>query len=179
MKSSLILLLIFITSSIHAQKMISVIDTDTREPVAYAAFTQNGDTITYTSLQGIAIMPEVTGTLLLTCKNYKPIKVNADSIPAVIRMKCLIERLEEVVVVGDSTKIKKKKFDLPDNILLEYDLKDAFNNRGVRIPIASLYKLIGYKPKSERRRNRVKKNLEAYDTPATDDDKKKKPTLPK
>ena len=48
MKPSLILLLIFITSSIRAQKMISVIDTDTREPVAYAAFTQNGDTITYT-----------------------------------------------------------------------------------------------------------------------------------
>ena len=162
MRPILVLLLIFATSDIYAQQMVSVIDKDTREPVARAAFTQNGDTIAYTSLQGIAMLPKVSGLILLICKDYKSIEINADSIPAVINMKCLLERLEEVVVVGDSTKIKKK-FDLPDNILLEYDLKDAYNNRGVRIPLTKLYKLIGYKPKSERRRNRVKKNLEAYD----------------
>ena len=144
--------------------MISVIDTDTRDPVAYAAFSQNGDTIAYTSLQGIAVLPKVSGSILLTCKNYKPIKLNADSIPSVIRMKCLIERLKEVVVVGDSTKIKnKKKFDLPDNVLLEYELNDTYNNQGLKLPITSLYKLIGYKPKSQRRRNRTKKILEVYD----------------
>lgn len=163
MKHLLILLLIF-TTHIHAQQMISVIDTDTREPVAYAAFSQNGDTIAYTSLQGIAVLPKVSGSILLTCKNYKPIELNADSIPSVIRMKCLIERLKEVVVVGDSTKIKnKKKFDLPDNVLLEYELNDTYNNQGLKLPITSLYKLIGYKPKSQRRRNRTKKILEAYD----------------
>ena len=163
MRPTLILLLISITTNIHAQQMISVIDTDTRDPVAYAAFTQNCDTLAYTTIVGIAMVPKVSGKILLTCKNYKPIELNADSIPAVIRMKCLIERLQEVVVIGDSANIKKKKkFDLPDNILLEYDLKDAYNNMGVRIPMASLYKFIGYKPKSERRRNRVKKNLEAY-----------------
>ena len=163
MRPVLILLLISITTSIHAQQMISVIDTDTRDPVPYAAFTQNGDTLAYTTLVGIAMVPKVSGKILLTCKNYKPIELNADSIPAVIRMKCLIERLQEVVVIGDSANIKKKKkFDLPDNILLEYDLKDAYNNMGVKSPISSIQKLIGYKPKSERRRNRVKKNLEAY-----------------
>lgn len=162
MRPILVLLLIFATSDIYAQQMVSVINKDTREPVARAAFTQNGDTIAYTSLQGIAMLPKVSGLILLICKDYKSIEINADSIPAVINMKCLVERLEEVVVVGDSTKIKKK-FDLPDNILLEYELKDAYNNRGVRIPLTKLYKLIGYKPKSERRRNRVKKKLEAYD----------------
>ena len=163
MKHLLILLLIF-TTHIHAQQMISVIDTDTRDPVAYAAFSQNGDTIAYTSLQGIAVLPKVSGSIQLTCKNYKPIELNADSIPSVIRMKCLIERLKEVVVVGDSTKIKnKKKFDLPDNVLLEYELNDIYKNQGLKLPITSLYKLIGYKPKSQRRRNRTKKILEAYD----------------
>ena len=163
MKHLLILLLIF-TTHIHAQQMISVIDTDTRDPVAYAAFSQNGDTIAYTSLQGIAVLPKVSGSIQLTCKNYKPIELNADSIPSVIRMKCLIERLKEVVVVGDSTKIKnKKKFDLPDNVLLEYELNDIYNNQGLKLPITSLYKLIGYKPKSQRRRNRTKKIIEAYD----------------
>ena len=162
MKPFLVLLLIFATSDIYAQQMVSVIDEDTREPVARAAFTQNGDTITYTSLQGIAMLPKVSGLIILTCKDYKSIEINADSIPAVINMKCLVERLEEVVVVGDSTKTKKK-FDLPDNILLEYELKDAYNKSGVNIPMTELYKLIGYKPKSERRRERVKKNLEAYD----------------
>ena len=162
MRPILVLLLIFATSDIYAQQMVSVIDEDTREPVARAAFTQNGDTITYTSLQGIAMLPKVSGLIILTCKDYKSIEINADSIPAVINMKCLVERLEEVVVVGDSTKTKKK-FDLPDNILLEYELKDAYNKSGVDIPMTELYKLIGYKPKSERRRERVKKNLEAYD----------------
>ena len=162
MRPFFVLLLIFTTSDIYAQQMVSVIDEDTREPVARAAFTQNGDTITYTSLQGIAMLPKVSGLIILTCKDYKSIEINADSIPAVINMKCLVERLEEVVVVGDSTKTKKK-FDLPDNILLEYELKDAYNKSGVNIPMTELYKLIGYKPKSERRRNRVKKNLEAYD----------------
>lgn len=162
MRLILVLLLIFATSDIYAQQMVSVIDEDTREPVARAAFTQNGDTITYTSLQGIAMLPKVSGLIILTCKDYKSIEINADSIPAVINMKCLVERLEEVVVVGDSTKTKKK-FDLPDNILLEYELKDAYNKSGVNIPMTELYKLIGYKPKSQRRRNRVKKNLEAYD----------------
>ena len=162
MRPFLVLLLIFATSDIYAQQMVSVIDEDTREPVARAAFTQNGDTITYTSLQGIAMLPKVSGLIILTCKDYKSIEINADSIPAVINMKCLVVRLEEVVVVGDSTKTKKK-FDLPDNILLEYELKDAYNKSGVNIPMTELYKLIGYKPKSERRRERVKKNLEAYD----------------
>lgn len=162
MKPFLVLLLIFATSDIYAQQMVSVIDEDTREPVARAAFTHNGDTLTYTSPQGIAMVPKVSGVIILTCKDYKSIEINADSIPAVINMKCLVERLEEVVVVGDSTKTKKK-FDLPDNILLEYELKDAYNKSGVNIPMTELYKLIGYKPKSERRRERVKKNLEAYD----------------
>lgn len=162
MRPFLVLLLIFTTSDIYAQQMVSVIDEDTREPVARAAFTHNGDTLTYTSPQGIAMVPKVSGVIILICKDYKSIEINADSIPAVINMKCLVERLEEVVVVGDSTKTKKK-FDLPDNILLEYELKDAYNKSGVKIPMTELYKLIGYKPKSERRRERVKKNLEAYD----------------
>ncbi len=171
MKPLLVLLLIFITTNIHAQQMVSVIDNDTHEPVSPALFTQNGDTIAYTSPQGIVMLPKVSGTILITCKDYKSIEINADSIPAVIRMKCLVERLDEVVVFGDSTKTKKK-FDLPDNILLEYELKDAYNNRGVKIPMTELYKLIGYKPKSERRRNRVKKKLEEYDNQKTNDKKK-------
>lgn len=177
MKPLLVLLLIFITTDIRAQRMVSVIDNDTHEPISPALFTQNGDTIAYTSPQGIVMLPKVSGTILITCKDYKSIEINADSIPAVIRMKCLVEHIEEVVVIGDSSKAKKK-FDLPDNILLEYELKDAYNNRGVKIPMTELYKLIGYKPKSERRRARVKKNLEAYDSPAPDDNRNKKPTLP-
>ena len=172
MKNPVLIIIFLLTvTPIRAQQMISVIDTDTREPVPYAAFTQNGDTLAYTTLVGIAMVPKVSGVMMISCKDYKTIELNADSLPAVIHMKCLIERLNEVVVVGDSTKAKKK-FDLPDNILLEYDLKDAYNNQGVRIPMTELYKLIGYKPRSERRRNRVKKNLEEYDNQKTNDKKK-------
>jgi hypothetical protein len=176
MKLLLILLFLAIFAlHLQAQQMISVIDHDSRKPVWRAYFILNGDTIAYTSLQGIAVLPKVSGSIQLTCKNYKPIELNADSIPSVIRMKCLIERLKEVVVVGDSTKIKnKKKFDLPDNVLLEYELNDIYNNQGLKLPITSLYKLIGYKPKSQRRRNRTKKILEAYDESKKKDKKKVK-----
>ena len=95
MKPLLVLLLIFITTNIHAQQMVSVIDNDTHEPVSPALFTQNGDTIAYTSPQGIVMLPKVSGTILITCKDYKSIEINADSIPAVIRMKCLVEHIEE------------------------------------------------------------------------------------
>ena len=42
---------------LRAQQMISVIDIDTRQPVAQAFFIQEGDTIAYTSSQGMALVP--------------------------------------------------------------------------------------------------------------------------
>lgn len=167
----LIAILIHFATHIHAQQMISVTDKDTHDPVARAFFIHEGDTISYTSPQGIAIVPKVSGMITLSCKDYKTIELNADSIPAVIHMKCLTERLDEVVVIGDSTKAKKK-FDLPDNILLEYDLKDAYKNSG-KIAVSYLYKLIGYKTKRERKRRKLKERLDAYASPAPDDEKKK------
>ena len=64
----LIIIFLLTVTPIRAQQMISVIDTDTREPVPYAAFTQNGDTLAYTTLVGIAMVPKVSGKILLTCK---------------------------------------------------------------------------------------------------------------
>ena len=157
----IITLFLFSAYQIRAQQMISVTDKETHEPVPYAAFIQNGDTITYTSLQGIAMMPKVSGRVAISAKNYKPKELNADSLPAVIHLKCTIERLEEVVVIGDSTKIKNK-WSLPPNVVLEYDLKDAYNNSG-KMAVTKLYKLIGYKTRKERKRKKLKERLEAYD----------------
>lgn len=166
-----IALTLFSFCQIHAQQTVSVIDKDTRDPVPRVFFIHEGDTIAYTSLQGIALVPKVSGMITLSCKDYKTIELNADSLPAVIRMKCLTEHLDEVVVIGKDSK-SKKKFDLPDNILLEYDLNDAYKNSG-KIFASSLYKLIGYKTKKERKRKKLKQQLDAYTLPPPDESTKK------
>ena len=120
--------------------MISVIDHDTRKPVWRAYFTQDGDTIAYTSPEGIALVPKHPGRVKIIARDYKSIEVNADSI-------------------GDASKINER-------------MKEWFGNRkggyggGGGGDLGRIFRIFGYKPASEIRRNRVKKNLEAFDKAA-------------
>lgn len=155
-----LILLILITFAIHlqAQQMISVIDDDTRQPVCHATFIQDGDTIAYTSPEGIAIVPKLSGKVIVCAQDYKSVEFNADSIPAVIRIKCEIERLEEILVIGDKNKIVSK-------FQFGKDVK-PLPGGGVGMGIDAIFRAMGYRPASEKRRERVKKNLEAYDKTA-------------
>lgn len=157
----LILFLLIAITHVKAQRMISVTDDETHDPVCRAAFTQNGNTIAYTTPMGIAILPKVSGKILIICKDYHPLEIDADSISDVIHMKYALERLEEVVVIGEKNK-QKKQFGLPNNTRLEYDLKDAYKNSG-KVDTRLIARLFGYKSRKERKRNKIKKNLEAYD----------------
>ena len=161
----LLILLILATFAIQlqAQQMISVIDHDTRKPVWRAFFVQDGDTIAYTSPEGIAILPKVSGKIQIVCLDYKSTTFNGDSIPNVIHLKSELKQLEEITVIGDKNKVKPKHEKWDDNDQFKARKpKDWLGEGGVGIGIDAIIRLFGYKPKSERRRNRVKKNLEAY-----------------
>lgn len=161
----LLILLILASFAIHlqAQQMISVIDNDTRKPVWRAFFVLDGDTIAYTSPEGIAILPKVSGKLKIVCSDYKSVIFNGDSIPNVIHLKGELKQLEEITVIGDKDKVKRKHEKWDDNELFKARKpKDWLGEGGVGIGIDAIIRLFGYKPKSEQRRNRVKRNLEAY-----------------
>lgn len=155
-----ILISLLFVLHIRAQQMVSVIDDDTRKPVGRAFFIQSGDTIAYTSPEGIALVSKKPGKVIVTAKDYKPLELNVDSLPAVIRIRCEVESLEEIVVIGDKNKRKPKKFKL--------ESKDARTlvpkaGGGIGISIDAIFRAFGYRPASEKRHERVKKKLDAYD----------------
>ena len=143
--------------------MISVIDQDTRNPIWRAYFIHDGDTIAYTSPEGIAILPKVSGKIKIVCHDYKSVTFNSDSIPDVIHLKSELEQLEEITVIGDKDKVKHKpeKWDHNEPFKARKP-RDWLGEGGAGIGIDAIIRLFGYKPKSEQRRNRVKRNLEAY-----------------
>ena len=163
MRIIIILQLIFITTSIRAQQMISVIDQDTRNPIWRAYFIHDGDTIAYTSPEGIALVPKHPGKVTIKARDYKSVTFNADSIPGVVHLKSELEQLEEIKVIGDKNKVKQRHE--------KWDYYEPFKARkpqdwlgeGAGASIDDIIRLFGYKPASERRRNRINKNLEAYD----------------
>ena len=164
MRIIIILQLIFITTSIRAQQMISVIDQDTRNPIWRALFIHDGDTLAYTSPEGIAILPKVSGKIKIVCHDYKSVTFNSDSIPGVIHLKSELEQLDEITVIGDKDKVKHKpeKWDHNEPFKARKP-RDWLGDGGVGLGIDAIFRAVGYRPASEKRRNRVKKKLEEYD----------------
>lgn len=156
------ILILLLPSRCFSQEMVSVIDDVSRTPVSQAYFIQGRDTIAYTTPQGIALLPKTSGKIKIVCRDYKSIWVDSDSIPAVIHLRSELTQLDEIVVIGDKDKVKprKEKWD-EDKSLYAHKPKDPFGG-GVGLDLDALIRLFGYKPASERKRNRVKKNLDAY-----------------
>lgn len=160
MKQLLILLLLtFFAIHLQAQQMISVIDHDTRKPVWRAYFVQNGDTIAYTSPEGIALVPKQPGRVTIIARDYKTVEVNADSIPAIVHLKSEVKTLDEIVVLGDANKMKTRMKEWLGGYT-------GGSGGGGGVGLDAIFRLFGYRPASEKRRERVKKNLEAFDKAA-------------
>ena len=155
-----LILLILITFAIHlqAQQMISVIDHDTRKPIWRAYFIQDGDTIAYTSPEGIALVPKRPGKVSIIARDYKTQTFNADSIPPTIHLISELQQLDEIVVIGDKNKY------IPKELTPKFG-SDRMDGKyaGGGGDLGKIFRIFGYKPASEIRRNRVKKNLEAFD----------------
>ena len=146
----------FFVLPVGAQQMISVIDDDTHDPIGNALFVLDGDTIAYTTPQGIAVVPKRSGIVTVMANDYKSMIFIADSIPAVIRLKSEIKKLDEVFVFGKFG--LKRKFSDKSG----YDRIDG-KYAGAGGDLNAIFRIFGYRPASEKRRERVKKNLEAFD----------------
>lgn len=143
--------------------MISVIDTYTREPIANVIFIHDGKNISYTSPQGIAMLPKLSGKVTITAQDYETLVFHADSIPAIIHLQSKAKNLDEIVVLGDASKYKP--------INKWNNLKKStsvYSNGSVGIGLDAIFRFFGYRPASERRRERVKKLLKEYDEPVKD-----------
>lgn len=153
---AVLLFVAFFVLPVGAQQMISVIDNDTHDPIGNALFILDGDTIAYTSPQGIAMVPKRSGIVTVTANDYRSMIFIADSIPAVIRLKSEIKKLDEVFVFG--------KFGLR-NKFTDNSGYDRIQGKyaGAGGDLNAIFRIFGYRPASERRRERVKKNLEAFD----------------
>ena len=153
---AVLLFFAFFVLPVGAQQMISVIDNDTHDPIGNALFILDGDTIAYTSPQGIAMVPKRSGIVTVTANDYRSMIFIADSIPAVIRLKSEIKKLDEVFVFG--------KFGLR-NKFTDNSGYDRIQGKyaGAGGDLNAIFRIFGYRPASERRRERVKKNLEAFD----------------
>ena len=143
--------------------MISVIDTYTREPIANVIFIHDGKNISYTSPQGIAVLPKLSGKVTITAQDYETLVFHADSIPAIIHLQSKAKNLEEIVVLGDANKFKS--LNKWNNLKKSTHVN---SNGSVGIGIDAIFRFFGYRPESERRRERVKKLLKAYDEPVKD-----------
>lgn len=158
----ILLILQIITTVIHAQQMISVIDASTREPISNATFIQDGKNISYTSPEGLAVIPKLSGMITITAQDYKSATFLADSIPAVVHLESDAKPLDEVTILGDASRIKSKSTNWGR-------LKKATSvgsHGQVSIGLDAIFRFFGYRPASEKRRERVRKILREYDTPA-------------
>lgn len=102
------------------------------------------------------MVPKRSGIVTVTAYDYRSMIFIADSIPPVIRLKSEIKKLDEVFVFG------------------KMGLRDKFTDKsgydriqgkyaGAGGDLGAIFRIFGYRPASERRRERVKKNLEAFD----------------
>ena len=100
MKLCVLTILAFLSLPIMAQKQVSVIDDDSRQPVTNAIIADSIEEIAQTSTQGIAVVPRRKGKIIFVHKNYDRLTLDYDSIPAVVKMHRREYMLDEVEVLA-------------------------------------------------------------------------------
>ena len=109
------------------------------------------------------MLPKLSGKVTITAQDYETLVFHADSIPAIIHLQSKAKNLEEIVVLGDANKFKS--LNKWNNLKKSTHVN---SNGSVGIGIDAIFRFFGYRPASERRRERVKKLLKAYDEPVKD-----------
>lgn len=151
LKPLLLSLLALLPLSMTAQKQVSVIDDDSRQPVPNAVIADSAEQIAQASVQGIAVIPRRRGKVIFVHKDYERLTIDYDSIPAVVKMHRREYTLDEVQVVA--AKNMKIHFDLGLN---KVDLADAKYKASGGNPLAGISDLLFNRKERKRRKHREK-----------------------
>lgn len=160
MKHLLILLFSLVAVQAMAQKQISVIDDDTHQPVAYAIIADSTGQIARTSLQGIAIVPEHKGEIIIVHDSYGRVTYDYDELPTVVEMHRRDYTLDEVEVVG----VKGEKLDIHIKGMDKVEKADAAQKASGGNPFAWLSDKV-FNAKERKRKahlERLKEILDDY-----------------
>lgn len=128
------LLLVFVSLclvciSMHAQKRVSIIDDETRKPIAYAVVADSADIIARSSVQGMVVIPKREGQLIFSHESYDRLTIPYDSIPSVVKMHRRTYLIDEVEVVGQGNlTIDPHAFGSPETDPVENALQAASPN---------------------------------------------------
>lgn len=151
MKNVILILIAFISRPVMAQKQISVIDDDSRQPVAYAIIADSVDEIAKTSAQGITIVPRRKGKIIFVHKDYERMTLDYDSIPAVVKLHRREYMLDEVEVRA------KKDMKIHFNVgLNKVDKANAEYKASGGNPMSGLSDVIFNSKERKRRKHREK-----------------------
>lgn len=98
----LIILFLSCVQSVDAQhrRLISILDKDSKDPVDRAVIMQGNDTIARSTPQGLVVIPTVKGKVVFAHRDYESREFDYDSIPSVVKMRCIVQELDEIVVLG-------------------------------------------------------------------------------
>lgn len=151
MKLCVLTILAFLSLPIMAQKQVSVIDDDSRQPVANAIIADSIEEIAQTSTQGIAVVPRRKGKIIFVHKNYDRLTLDYDSIPAVVKMHRREYMLDEVEVLAK--KGMTIHFDLGLN---KVDMAEAKYKASGGNPMSGLSDLLFNRKERKRRKHREK-----------------------
>ena len=159
----LIMLLMSYVQSIDAQhpRLISILDIGSREPVDRAVIMQGNDTIARSTPQGLVVIPTVAGKVVFAHRDYEPVEYDYDSIPSVVKMKCAVQELDELVVLGRMP----MKFDmkLGGMKLGESNLGIVKTTmQGSTMDLETVRRKLFGRTRKERKKDKLRKNLDGY-----------------
>ena len=160
-------LIIFLTClscfHVHAQhpRLISILDIDSRNPIDRVIIMQGNDTIAHSTPLGLVIIPTVKGKIVFTHRDYKSVEYDSDHIPSVVKMKCVVQRLDEVVILGkmpkktdikrDGVKIGESHFGIVKTTV-----------EGSVINLETLRRKLFGRTRKEKKKDKLRKVLEEY-----------------
>lgn len=173
--TTLIIFFACLTFHVHAQHrgIISILDIDSRNPVNVVVIIQGNDTIAHSTPQGLVIIPTVKGKILFTHRDYKSVEYDYDSIPSVVKMKCIVQGLNEVVILGRMPKKTKIKHDGVKIGESHFGIVKT-TVEGSSINIETLRRKLFGKTRKEKKKDKLRKVLEEYEfiSPANSDEQR-------
>lgn len=158
-KIAYILLLLLVSMSVRAQKVVRFIDNELDAPVAYVLVADKDSVIAKANEYGAVFIPHRKGTIIFVHDAYERMEMDYNDIPEVVVMQRRTYDVDEVVVVGQGqNRVDKHAIQLERN-RIDQELQAAGAGNGNLLGWLNKF-IFGRKSKRERHKEHVEKVLE-------------------